>query len=219
LLFICLLSVAKLSAQTCDPEADFTFTEQNCRANFNPLTFNGPGTIIANDWKFYNASTATGPFSASSVANPIFMFLPSGSNWVSHAVKILLPNGNIINKICAKAITLSNCQEQICAPEYYFYYTVNGCEITITQVDNIVNMVPVVWLFGDGTTSTLPLPSHTYTASGDYLVSVSFNGKPCFFPIRVNCGEVACCTAAFEANINRDCGKLVLSLNAECISG
>ena len=56
-----------------------------------------------------------------------------------------------------------------------------GCSVpfTTTFSNASTGATSFVWLFGDGTTSTAPNPSHTYTAYGSYtvkLVSTSANG-------------------------------------------
>ncbi len=51
--------------------------------------------------------------------------------------------------------------------------------LTTTFTNNTTGAVGYLWLFGDGTTSTSPNPSHTYNANGSYtvsLVSTSTNG-------------------------------------------
>ena len=53
-------------------------------------------------------------------------------------------------------------------------YVVGGCVNPIQFTDLSTNL-PTAWLwnFGDGTTSTLPNPSHQYAATGSYSVSLS----------------------------------------------
>ncbi|OUJ74185.1 hypothetical protein BXP70_10645 [Hymenobacter crusticola] len=52
-------------------------------------------------------------------------------------------------------------------------YVLGGCQNPVQFTDQSQN-VPTAWLwsFGDGTTSTQQNPSHTYTASGSYTVSL-----------------------------------------------
>ena len=53
---------------------------------------------------------------------------------------------------------------------------VNGlCEGSPTTFESAISVSPIstVWDFGDGTTSTLENPSHTYASAGDYSVSVT----------------------------------------------
>ncbi|SNR80655.1 gliding motility-associated C-terminal domain-containing protein [Maribacter sedimenticola] len=49
------------------------------------------------------------------------------------------------------------------------------CEGSPTTFESAISASPIsmVWDFGDGTTSTLENPSHTYAVSGDYTVSVT----------------------------------------------
>ncbi|MFC6225338.1 GEVED domain-containing protein [Hymenobacter artigasi] len=53
-------------------------------------------------------------------------------------------------------------------------YVVGGC-VNPIQFTDLTTNVPISWLwsFGDGTTSTLQNPTHTYTASGTYNITLS----------------------------------------------
>jgi gliding motility-associated-like protein len=52
--------------------------------------------------------------------------------------------------------------------------------LTVNITNNSVGAVDYLWNFGDGTTSTSPNPgSHTYTATGDYLISLTVTGNGC----------------------------------------
>lgn len=44
--------------------------------------------------------------------------------------------------------------------------------VQFTNTTNQTNIVSFLWLFGDGTSSTLQNPTHTYTAIGTYPVSL-----------------------------------------------
>ncbi len=47
-----------------------------------------------------------------------------------------------------------------------------GMTVQFTNTTNQTNIVSFLWLFGDGTSSTLQNPTHTYTAIGTYPVSL-----------------------------------------------
>jgi gliding motility-associated-like protein len=52
--------------------------------------------------------------------------------------------------------------------------------LTVNITNNSVGAVDYLWNFGDGTTSTLPNPgTHTYTSTGDYLISLTVTGNGC----------------------------------------
>ena len=58
-----------------------------------------------------------------------------------------------------------------------FSYFSNGFNVNFTdQSDsNVATIVSWLWDFGDGTTSTLRNPVHTYSSNGEYLVSLEIN--------------------------------------------
>jgi len=60
-------------------------------------------------------------------------------------------------------------------PEAGFTYAVG--ELTVTYTDTSQNATAWLWAFGDGITSTLPNPVHTYASAGTYTVTQwAFNG-------------------------------------------
>jgi Zn-dependent metalloprotease len=53
---------------------------------------------------------------------------------------------------------------------------------TVTFTDNSVGATSWLWDFGDGNTSTLQNPVHTYAANGTYIVTLTINGGICTAP-------------------------------------
>lgn len=179
--------------------------------------YTGLGTVT-HFWEFYNSGTPVTPFSTTTTINPTYSFKPTGGTTVlvRHTVKITLPNGQVQTKFCEKSINLT-C---INPCNYFFHYDISGCSISINYAPAGPN--PTVWDFGDGTPPVInpaTLPSHTYTTSGTFIVSVSFNGKLCSLPVTIDCGENPCCNAEFTANAYRDCAILRLSLDPICAIG
>lgn len=58
---------------------------------------------------------------------------------------------------------------------------VAGCQIpfTVNFTNSSTNANSYIWDFGDGTTSTLQSPSHTYNSLGNYTVILTANGGAC----------------------------------------
>lgn len=207
----------RMSAVVCDPEADFSSTVSGCDADFTSL-YSGPGPVT-HLWEFYNTSSPTAPLSSSTVASPHFAFDYTGgtTKYVRHT--ITLPGGAI--KVCEKTVTTSCTENVKCASNYYFYYQVSGCSLTITQF-NTMGSPTLTWDFGDGspTVTSSTLPTHVYTASGTYLVVVNLAGKTCSMVIQVNCEDTnPCCNADFLPDISIDCGVLRLNLKPACNKG
>lgn len=113
---------------------------------------------------------------------------------------------------CTKYILLK-CNEE--CEERLFTYVVNGCTVTFYS-----SLSGGTWHFGDGGSSSQTNPTYTYTNGGDYVVTYTdINGNICRKTIRVACDPTPpCCTAAFTAEIKRNCSELNLSLSAECTS-
>lgn len=58
-------------------------------------------------------------------------------------------------------------------------FSFSGIESTYNFFDNSLNADTYFWDFGDGNTSTLQNPSHTYSESGNYSITHSIS-NPCF---------------------------------------
>jgi PKD repeat protein len=54
--------------------------------------------------------------------------------------------------------------------------TVGEAPLTVTFTNASVNYTASLWSFGDGTTSTLPNPTHVYTLPGVYTVTLTITG-------------------------------------------
>ncbi len=58
-----------------------------------------------------------------------------------------------------------------------FTYNQNGATFNFT--DASTNASSWLWNFGDGATSTVQNPTHTYATGGNYNVRLTINGRPC----------------------------------------
>ncbi len=77
----------------------------------------------------------------------------------------------------------NGCEQEVAAgqvnvlprPDFIFWFTNHtGCApLTIQGVNNPAGTYSWLWDFGDGSTSTLQAPSHTYTAQGIYTVTLT----------------------------------------------
>ncbi|MDA7502033.1 PKD domain-containing protein [Chitinophagales bacterium] len=71
------------------------------------------------------------------------------------------------------------------SPDFSFDIPVN-CEANLLVLDNLTPAIPdtidvvYTWNFGDGVTSTEFEPEHIYDEAGDYIVTLSLSGYPCF---------------------------------------
>jgi PKD repeat protein len=63
-------------------------------------------------------------------------------------------------------------------PEVFFTFTTPACSDSVIQFNDLTNygaaqIISWQWDFGDGQTSTLQNPAHSYTLEGDYLVCLT----------------------------------------------
>ncbi len=77
----------------------------------------------------------------------------------------------VTNSAGSDTLTISGAVQVGAAPTADFTLVEDG--LTITLVNLSTNAGGLLWDFGDGNTSTVPNPIHTYSASGDYEVSLT----------------------------------------------
>jgi PKD repeat protein len=83
----------------------------------------------------------------------------------------------------------------ICAqPEAGFSFVTNGANVQFTDT-SAINPTDWIWDFGDGNSSTLQNPSHTYTASGNYPVCLTASSV---------CGSDSACATVSILIIGRE---------------
>ena len=195
-------------AQTCDTEADFTFTASGCVYDFHSSNT----SAITHSWTFYQNGQGQYTPSTSNLANPLHNFgylMSTNQRKVVHTITYV-QNGTTYTKTCVKILTI-NCTTPCTAnlPQY----NIVGCLFTPLGLEGLVT-----WNWGDGSPVETGINlGHTYNTSGVFTVIFTINGQICTFQIRVSCN--LCCTVDFMANIVNDCGKLVLTLDAYCDSG
>lgn len=142
------------------PNIEFTVIDDTLCAGsvfqFNNLSDNG----ISNNWDF-------GDSTYSYITNPTHIFTDSGN------YRVILTGSSLTN----------NCEAFDSVDLVVLPYpditatsdTSNGCIPLPVDFSSTVNTVGYyLWNFGDGNTSTLPNPSHTYTNGGYYSVNVRF---------------------------------------------
>ena len=176
----------------CSVNADFSYgiDPANCEFYFNDISTANPCTQITNwYWDFGDGSTST-------LQNPSHQFMP-GTYTV--CLTTYGQDGYI------------GCSDQICqtitvpsgSVTADFSWKANSCTV---QFDDLSLLGPCTtsggwyWDFGDGTTSNQQNPSHTYAASGTYMVCLTAFGYDNFmgyadqkcYMVTVNCGGCPC---------------------------
>ncbi|MEO9572083.1 MAG: PKD domain-containing protein [Polaribacter sp.] len=133
-------------------------------------------TVDVNDFRIYsftdrstNASTYAWDFGDGNVSNeaePTNTFSQAGK----YTVSLTVSNGSSDPDTVEKTIEVINPN----APVVDFSFAVDSKDwLTYTFTNASTNAVSYVWDFGDNTTSTDTEPTKTYSAEGDYIVTLT----------------------------------------------
>jgi PKD repeat protein len=172
------------------PIVDFTSVGNciNASVNFNNATIIPQGSVVQYQWNFNNEGNATDE-------NPVYQFQLAGTKHIT--LNASLNNG------CAAQITKTLTMNA---------GTVSDFNIISRECNQLqfVNKTPLAagsvtyeWTFGDGNSSTLKNPNHTYTISSPQNVNVtlrtSVNGNcPSEATQQVNVGPVPVCNFTID---------------------
>jgi len=151
------------------PEVDFTATPRNgdvpLTVQFTSTPTNiGPLFPPVYAWDFGDGSVA-------STANPTHTYQSVGSFDVT---LVVTGSGGTAQAVKLDYITVSEPM-----PQVNFSATPRSgtAPLTVQFTSVVTNTVTnYAWTFGDGVTSTLTNPSHTYTAAGTYTVALTVSG-------------------------------------------
>ena len=167
LFFVCIVAIQNTSAQ--NPVANFS---ANVTSGCAPLTVyftdQSTGNPTLWNWQFGNGQLST-------IKNPVVTFSQPGT----YTVKLVVRNANgideeeKINYITVSPAATASFSANLttaCAPA-----TIQFTDLSTTPPGS--NILSWEWNFGDGGTSTLQNPSHTYTATGFYTVSLKITSS------------------------------------------
>ncbi len=176
----------------------------SCQAIFQ-YTLGGCPTV----W-FFDASTS----SPGNVSSWLWDFGDGGNSTQQHPQHTYAANGNYL--ACLTVVTTDSCISTFCATvpitcitgptcqAFYQYSTGNCPTIDFFDGSSATNtVVSWFWDFGDGNSSTLQHPSHTYSANGLYvncLAITTTDGCTSTFcdTILVSCITVPTCQAGYQ---------------------
>ncbi|MDX2002113.1 MAG: PKD domain-containing protein [Chitinophagales bacterium] len=183
----CADTEVKTALITVTASPTVNFTADTTRACSTPFTVNFTNTSTSSAgstylWTFGDGGTSTDE-------NPTHTYTATGN----YTVRLTVTDGG-----CSQTRTRNN-YIQITPPTAQFASSGRrGCiPLTVAFRDSSTSTYPTVaweWTFGDGSTSTDQNPTHTYTATGDYDVSlVITNDRGCtdtlLIPQYVEAGE------------------------------
>ncbi len=177
----------KIPVEFCDPCEDLqpkyyvAVGIDGCTMYFNDATSVPAGCVITSwFWDFGDGSTST-------LQNPVHSF-PGNGNYNVCLTVTMQCGKKICKETFCSYIPVEYCEKR-CEVEPDFYQAVsikNPCTFLFTDGTSIGSNCSIVswhWDFGDGTTSSLQNPTHTFAASGIYnvclTVTANCNGQIC----------------------------------------
>lgn len=158
---------------TCDaPDAAFNFDNVNLTTSFTDVSTNGPNSW---QWNFGDGNTST-------QQSPTHTYFAPGS----YTVCLTVTNDCGSDQICMQVVITCD------VPQSGFMY--QSDELTTSFLDFSTNN-PTSWLwdFGDGTTSSMQNPNHTFPLPGTYTV---------------------CLTSSSVCGSNQSCQQVVITCSA-----
>ena len=143
------------------PTANFTFSCSGLGCNFTSTSSDPDGTIASYSWTFGDGGTST-------VQNPSHSYAAGGSYTATLRVT---DNQGAASTTTSKTVTVTPPNQ---APTANFTFSCSGlgCNFTSTSSDPDGSIASYSWTFGDGGTSTLQNPSHSYAAGGSYTATL-----------------------------------------------
>ncbi len=160
---------AALSFTTITPTIDVAFTHSPATLiGSGPVIFTGTastdGTPLTYAWTFGDGATGTGPTTSHTYTHPgtytVTLTATDGCGFAQAAVT----SNAVIVYTPVHAAFVSSPASGIAPVTAVF---------TNTSTGDFANSL---WDFGDGVTSTLPSPTHTYTSKGVYTVTLTASG-------------------------------------------
>ena len=150
--------------------AGFTYSNNNGAVTFTNTSYTAGGTK-----KYFNWDFGDNPFSQSTASNPTYTYSSSG-----------------IYNVCLSFYAYDSinnyflCSDSICMQINVNIGNPDPCNAAYTITEDSLNIghytihntstgngLSYFWNFGDGTTSNLELPSHTYTSAGPFYICLT----------------------------------------------
>ena len=143
-----------------DPVAGFTSACNNLGCDFTDTSSDSDGTVTAWSWDFGDGNSST-------TQNPTHSFGAEGDYTVNLTVT---DNDGGTNQSSTLVSVV-----QLIDPVAGFSHTCTGldCNFTDTSTDSDGTLTGWSWDFGDGNSSTLQNPAHSYAGTGNYTVNLT----------------------------------------------
>ena len=177
----CVDSASRTVTIMAKPTASFSSTDTaSCLIPYTSNFTSSTSSVTAYLWNFGDGTTST-------LANPSHTYTGFGFYTVSLTVTNAYGCTYTVSKasyikIIAPVVRINNLPRKGCAP------------FTTSFSPSVTSLYPVTgyyWDFGDGATSTLSSPSHTYTTQGSYTIKLRVvTAGGCTDSVTVNAGVI-----------------------------
>ena len=143
------------------PAAAFTSSCSGLTCSFTNSSSDPDGSIASSSWTFGDGGTSTAP-------SPSYTYGASGT----YTVTLTVTDNQGASSSVSHTVTVSNGNQP---PVAAFTSTCSGltCDFTSTSSDPDGSIGAYSWSFGDGATSAVQNPSHTYPAGGFYTITLT----------------------------------------------
>jgi len=139
------------------------YTFSNTSSGTAPLTYS---------WDFGNGNTST-------AQNPTQTFASSGI----YTVLLIMTDANACSDTVTQTIVVTGCNTMRCQARFTATPDVSNYKLIRFQDISMGSPSSWLWDFGDGSTSTLQHPDHSYSLDGTYYVSLTIINSV------INCGD------------------------------
>ena len=190
--------------EPCEVLADFVYDQDDCDVYFvNTSSTSSLGTTTYT-WDFGDGNTSTDN-------NPVHTYVLSGTYTVCLTAVHTMPDGSVCIDVKCIEIQVDCYYNEPC--DFNAKFKVKRLEdctfefLDITWVNAGLTIIDWQWDFGDGTTSNLQNPTHTFPGSGTYTVCLTVtvtNGVDI-------CTDTICRTRFIECECS--CENLDLQMN------
>ncbi|HET6226265.1 MAG TPA: PKD domain-containing protein [Bacteroidia bacterium] len=167
-----------IDSTRCRLDANFEFKTDSCTVTFADKSKAETGTTITGwKWNF-------GDGDSSNVQNPTHKYVRSGH----YNVCVTITGKNVLGKTCfdreCRTVEVKGCGSTIdstyCHLNAKFEAKKDSCTVAFTDRSTATSGSTITgykWTFGDGDSSLLQNPSHTYKFSGHYFACLTITGK------------------------------------------
>ncbi|MCB0397369.1 MAG: PKD domain-containing protein [Flavobacteriales bacterium] len=177
------IEVRDCGNDACKVRPAFYYRDSCLTAQFNDHSYASSGTTITGwDWDFGDGTT-------SNLEDPQHVYGAEGIYDVCLTVTAMNPDSTTCSRIYCKRVEVKDCSNAPCRTKPYFKYNKDTC-LTFSfngyaETADGTTITGWLWNFGDGTSSTLQNPTHTYTTPGVYnnvcltVTAVGGDGSQC----------------------------------------